>query len=63
MLSKEEEIKIAINKINELIYEMFLKDLKSGNISSKPVKSYGKILNKRGALVKYDNPTLFKYDK
>lgn len=57
MLSQQEEIQIALKKIIELIYEMYTKDLKSGNVS-KSIKSFGKILTKK---VKNDNPTLFNY--
>lgn len=60
MLSQQEEIQIAISKIIELIYEMYIKDLKLGNVS-KSIKSFGKILNKKGILNKNDNPTLFNY--
>jgi hypothetical protein len=62
MLSEQEEIQIAIGKIIELIYEMYTKDLKSGNIN-KSIKSFGKILNKKSLLNKNDNPTLFNYSK
>ena len=60
MLSQQEEIQIAISKIIELVYEMYIKDLKSGNIT-KSIKSFGKIINKRGVIRKNDNPTLFGY--
>ena len=62
MISKEEEIQIAIKKIIELNYEMYMKDLKSGNIS-KSIKSYGKIIKKRNGVNNNDNPTLFSYGK
>ena len=62
MLSQQEEIQIAISKIIELVYEMYIKDLKSGNIT-KSIKSFGKIINKRGVIHKSDNPTLFNYGK
>jgi len=62
-MTEEEEVKIAVNKINELIYEMFLKDLKSGNISKEHIKSYGKVINKRNVFNKYNEPTLFNYGK
>ncbi|MBA7508765.1 hypothetical protein ES705_00698 [subsurface metagenome] len=45
-MNKQEEIQIAVNKFTEIIYEMYLKDLKSGNISKKKLKRYGKILKK-----------------
>ena len=62
MLSKNEEIQIAIPKIIELVYEMYINDLKSGNIT-KSIKSFGKIINKRVTLNKNDYPTLFNYCK
>jgi hypothetical protein len=62
-MTEQEEIQIAVNKIIELFYEMFLKDLKSGNINKLSIKSYGKILKKKGALINNDNPTLFNYGK
>lgn len=60
MLSQQEEIQIAIGKIIELVYEMYIKDLKSGNISSS-IKSFGKVINKKGAKYKNSDPTLFEY--
>ena len=62
MLSQQEEIQIATKKIIELIYEMYMNDLKSGNIVKESIKSFGKIINKKG-LNKNDNPTLFNYGK
>jgi len=43
MMIIKEEIQIAVNKFTEIIYEMYLKDLKSGRISKKKSKSYGKV--------------------
>ena len=58
MITEQEQIQIDIFKIIELVYEMYIKDLKSGNIT-KSIKSFGKIINKRGKLNKNDYPTLF----
>ena len=65
MISKEEEIQIAINTLIELIYEMYIKDLKNGNIGKDKltIKSFGKICNRRKTLNKYDGPNLFNYGK
>ena len=65
MLSQQEEIQIAIKNIIELIYEMYIKDLKSGNIikDKEPIKSFGKICNRKKTLNKYDGPNLFNYGK
>ena len=63
MISKEEEIQIAINKMVQIIYEMYIKDLKNGNIKKESIKSFGKICNRRKTLNKYDGPNLFNYGK
>jgi len=42
----DEKIQIILKKIAEVVYEQYLKDLKSGNISNKPLKRYGKICKK-----------------
>ena len=56
MMTKQEEIKIAVNKIVEIIYEMYIKDLKSGNIGKdNDIKSFGKICKKRNILKNNDN--------
>ena len=48
MESETEYIQKAANTILELIYEMYVKDLKSGNIlNNKGVASFGKICKKR----------------
>lgn len=62
-MCKQEEIQIAVNKFIEIIYEQYLKDLKSGNISNNSLRSYGKICKKRGFINGYKNPTLFKFSK
>jgi len=62
MVSKE-KIKKDINILIEIIYKNYIRDSRSGKISLEPIKSFGKILNKRGALVNHDNPTLFNYGK
>ncbi|GAH11704.1 unnamed protein product [marine sediment metagenome] len=60
---EQEEIQIAVNKFIEIIYEMYLKDLKSGNMANKSLKSYGKICKRRGFINGYKNPTLFNIGK
>ena len=61
MESETEYIQKAANTILELIYEMYLKDLKSGNIqNNKGVVSFGKICKKRKSF-NSDDPTLFNY--
>lgn len=49
------------NILIEIIYKNYLRDSRSGKISIEFIKSYGKILNKRGTLVKHDSPALFNY--
>ena len=64
MMTKQEEIKIAVNKIVEIIYEMYIKDLKSGNIGKdNDIKSFGKICKKRNILKNNDNSAFFNYRK
>ena len=64
MNSEAEEIQNAIKAIFEMIYEMYVKDLKSGNIQrDKSTISFGKICKKRNVLNKNYNPTLFNYGK
>lgn len=59
---KEEEIKKAVIRFNEVIYAMYLKDLKSGNISKdKNLKSFGKICKKRASFKSNEEPNLFSY--
>lgn len=62
-MSDKEENQITINKIIEVIYKMYLKDLKSGNIVIEPIKSFGKICKKKDFKNGYKNPTLFKFGK
>ena len=55
------EIQIAVNKLLEMIYWLYQKDLKAGNITKdKLVPSFGKILKKK-AIKKNDLPNLFGY--
>ncbi len=60
-MNKEEEIKIAVNMFIKIIYEMYLKDLKSGNIVKDSLKSFGKICKKRGVFKNNEEPNLFNY--
>lgn len=63
MESETEYIQRAEKVILELIYEMYVKDLKSGNIqNSRGVVSFGKICKKRKSFNNND-PTLFSYGK
>lgn len=63
-MNKEEEIQIAVNKFVEIIYEMYIKDLKSGNINKdKDIKSFGKICKKRNILRNHEDQNLFNYGK
>ena len=39
---KEEEIQIAINRLIEIIYEMYIRDLKNGKINSS-IRSSGPV--------------------
>lgn len=59
---RPEESKIIINKILEMIYWLYLKDLKTGNII-KEINSFGKICKKRNPLKNDDNFNLFNYVK
>ena len=52
----QEETQIAVNKIVGLIYKMYLKDLKAGNIGSFAYKLPRKILKRN-----YNKNTLFNY--
>ena len=65
MMTKQEEIQIAVNKFIEIIYEMYIKDLKSGNIGKdNTIKSFGKICKKRNPLKNNnEDSTLFNYGK
>ena len=59
---REEEIKIAANKILEMVYWLYQKELKSGNIiKDKLILSFGKILKKKGDFRKNEEPNLFSY--
>ena len=59
---REEEIKIAANKILEMVYWLYQKELKSGNITKdKLIPSFGKILKKKGDFRKNEEPNLFNY--
>ena len=61
-MDNDKKIQIDVNKIIQLIYEMYLKDLKEGYIKKdKLIPCYGKICKKRGVLKKYEDPKLFKY--
>ena len=63
MLSQE-ETRIAINKLLEMIYCLYMKELKAGNIGKdKNSSSFGKICKKRNPLKNNDDPTLFNYGK
>ena len=48
MISKEEEIQIAVNKIGKFIYGMYIRDLKNTANKGKKIKRSN-----------YDNNTLF----
>lgn len=49
-----------INSILEMIYWLYMKDLKAGNITKdKLISFYGKIIKKK--TVKNDEPNLFGY--
>lgn len=59
-----EYIQKATKAILELIYEMYVKDLKSGNIqSNKDIPAFGKICKKRNVLSNHEEPNLFNYGK
>jgi hypothetical protein len=60
-MNKEEENQIEIKKLVELIYEMYLKDLSSGNLVNEPAKSFGKICKKKNPLKNIDGSRLFYY--
>lgn len=61
MESETEYIQKTAKTILEFIYEMYVKDLKSGNIlNNKGVVSFGKICKKRKSFDS-DDPTLFNY--
>jgi len=62
-MNQEEEIKIASNKILEMVYWLYQKDLKSGNIAKNDLMSFGKICKKRNPLKNNDDSTLFNYGK
>ena len=62
MESETEYIQRSAKAILELIYEMYVKDLKAGNIlSNKGSASFGKICKKRKSF-NSDDSTLFNYD-
>ena len=62
MESETEYIQKTANTILELIYEMYVKDLKSGNIQkNNDVVSFGKIYKKRNVLASRQEPNLFNY--
>ena len=47
-MTKEEEIQITVNAIIEIIYEMYIRDLKNGKINNsvndiKPVQAVGNL--------------------
>jgi len=63
-MSDKEEIQIAVNKFIEIIYEMYVKDLKSGNITKdNHIPSFGKICKKRNPLRNHEELNLFNYGK
>ena len=62
-MTNNDEVKRDIAILIEIIYEMYLKDLKSGNMANKLLKSYGKICKRRGFINGYKNPTLFNIGK
>jgi len=64
MIEDKKEIQITVNKFIEIIYEMYMKDLKDGNISKdKAITSFGKICKKRNVLANHEEPNLFNYGK
>ena len=59
---REEENKITVNKILEMIYWLYQKELKSGYMTKdKLLSSFGKICKKRSLLRKNEEPNLFNY--
>lgn len=60
---REEEIKRTINEIMEIIYEMYLQDLKIGNAVIEPIRSFGKICKKRNFSGNHEETNLFNYEK
>jgi hypothetical protein len=47
-MTKQEEIQIAINKLIEIIYKMYIRDIKNGKINSsvndtKPMQTVGNL--------------------
>jgi len=64
MLGQKEEIKIEVNKILEMIYWLYQKEIKAGNINKdKIITSFGKIVKKRNSFKNNGNATLFNYGK
>ena len=58
----ENEVKKEIKNILEMIYWLYQKDLKSGNIvKDKNIKTFGKICKKRNPLKNNDDSALFSY--
>jgi hypothetical protein len=61
MIDKE-EIKIEVNKILEMLYTLYQKELKEGKISKDSLFStFGKIIKKKSVPGKNDVPNLFSY--
>ena len=61
-MENETEVKTAIKNILEMIYWLYKKELKDGNITKdNMVSSFGKILKKKDAVKKNDLPNLFNY--
>ncbi|MBA7704355.1 hypothetical protein ES703_113161 [subsurface metagenome] len=64
MESENKIIQIALKNILEMIYWLYQKDLKAGNITKdKSIVSFGKIIKKRNPINNNENPNLFNYDK
>jgi len=55
----KEEIKILANKVLEMLYWLYQKELKSGNTKNKLIPLFGKIIKKKA--IRKDEPNLFGY--
>jgi len=58
IMSKSNEIQITINRLIEIIYEMYLKDLNCGKINC-----LKKVIKNKESLKNYEKPKLFNYEK
>ena len=57
----QEELKIMANKVLEMLYCLYQKEIKAGSTKDNLIPYFGKIIKKKDAGKRKDEPNLFGY--